>query len=256
MLIDMKKYKLILPVLALISSMLLSCEGFLDTKPTDSVVAETAMQTLYDANVAVNGIYVDMKYQDYYGTLMQLMGDQRGDNIQPRVMSTGWVQVYTLGYESESSTYFEIWNRCYQTIMRCNTLLANIENLEPANSAQVAQKNDYIGQAYAVRALVYFDLARLYGYPYMKDNGASLGAVLITGLTAPSESKQPRSTVAQTYEQVLDDLQTALPLLSRDKNTGHFNYWAARLLQARVFLYKGDWNNAYVAAKEVIDDSP
>lgn len=252
----MKKYKLILPVLALISILLLSCEGFLDTKPTNSVVAETAMQTLYDANVAVNGIYVDMKYQDYYGTLMQLMGDQRGDNIQPRVMSTGWVQVYTLGYESESSTYFEIWNKCYQTIMRCNTLLANIENLEPANSAQVAQKNDYIGQAYAVRALVYFDLARLYGYPYMKDNGASLGAVLITGLTAPSESKQPRSTVAQTYEQVLDDLQTALPLLSRDKNTGHFNYWAARLLQARVFLYKGDWNNAYTAAKEVIDDSP
>lgn len=251
----MKKYILLI----LISTSVLflgSCEDFLDTTPTNNVVAETAMKTLYDANVAVNGLYVDMKYQDYYSTIMQLMGDQRGDNIQPRVMSTGWVQIYTLGYESESSTYFSTWNRCYQTIMRCNTLLANIENLDLKSTADIAVKDDYIGQALAVRALVYFDLARLYGYPYMKDNGASLGAVLITEITSPAESKKARSTVAQTYELVLDDLAVALPLLSKQKNTGHFNYWAAKLLQARVYLYKGEWNNAYQAAKEVIDDSP
>jgi len=233
-----------------------SCEGFLDTKPTDEVVAETAMQTLYDANVAVNGLYIDMKYQDYYGGTIQLLGDERGDNIQPRVMSTGWVQIYTLGYESESSTYFSTWERCYQTIMRCNTLIANLANLEVSSSSDVTKKNDYLGQAYAVRALVYFDLARLYGYPYLKDNGASLGAVLITEVTSPSESRQPRSTVAQTYARVLEDLETALPLLSKAKNTGHFNYWAAKVLQARLHLYKGEWNNAYAAATEVINSSP
>lgn len=242
-------------LLGLIAS-LVSCKGFLDTEPTDRVVGETALKTLYDASVAVNGIYKDMKYQDYYGTYIQLMGDQRGDNIQPKAMSTGWVQLYTLGYESESSTYFDLWQRCYQTIMRCNTLLANVDKLEVKNSTESAQKNDYIGQAYAVRALVYFDLTRLYGYPYLKDNGASLGAVIIKGLTSPSESKQPRATVAKSYEQVLGDLETALPLLSKAKNKGHFNYWAARLLQARVYLYKGEWNKAYDAAKDVIDNSP
>jgi len=233
-----------------------SCEGFLDTKPTNSVVAETAMTTLYDANVATNGLYVDMKYQDYYGGLVQLMGDQRGDNIQPRQMSTGWVHIYTLGYESESSTYFELWDKCYETIMRCNTLIESIDELPATSPEDMAKKDDYLGQAYAVRALVYFDLARFYGYPYAKDNGASLGAVIITAITAPAESKQPRSTVAQTYSQVLSDIETALPLLSRNTNTGHFNYWATKLLQARVLLYKGEWNNAYLAAKEVIDDSP
>ncbi len=233
-----------------------SCQDFLDTRPTNVVVAETAMKTIYDAGVAVNGLYVDMKYSDYYGTLMQLMGDQRGDNIQPRVMSTGWVQIYTFGYESESSTYFEIWKKCYQTIMRCNTLIANIGNLNATTASDIAKKNDFLGQALAVRALVYFDIARLYGYPYMKDNGASLGAVLITEILAPSDSKLPRSTVAQTYTQVLADLTAALPLLSKSKNTGHFNYWAAKLLQARVFLYKGEWDNAHNAAKEVIDQSP
>ena len=31
-----------------------SCEGFLDRMPTDSVVSETAMATLYDAGVVVD----------------------------------------------------------------------------------------------------------------------------------------------------------------------------------------------------------
>jgi len=250
--------KIILNIIIISGVILLfsSCEDFLDTRPTNAVVAETAMTTLYDAGVATNGLYVDMKYGDYYGGIVQLMGDQRGDNIQPKEMSTGWVQIYTLGYESESSTYFSLWNKCYETIMRCNTLIANIETLDAESPAQKLQKSDYLGQALAVRALVYFDLARLYGYPYMKDNGASLGAVIITDITSPKESKKPRSTVADTYVQILDDLGKALPLLSKNKNTGHFNYWAVKLLQARVLLYKGEWQDAYLAAKDVIDSSP
>lgn len=252
----MKKFILnIIVVLGVIFSFS-SCQGFLDTEPTNVVVSGTAMLTLYDAGIVANGLYVDMKWYDYYGTYMQLMGDERADNIQPRTMSSGWTQIYTLGYDSESNTYFNMWSKCYETIMRCNTLLENIDNLDIANDTEKATKDDYKGQAYAVRALNFFDLARLYGYPYSKDNGASLGAVLITKVVSSSEAKQSRSTVAETYSQVLSDLNNALLLLSKDKNTGHFNYWAAKLLQARVYLYKGDWDNAYTAALEVINDSP
>ncbi len=252
----MKKYILNIVVVLGVLFSLYSCEGFLDTKPTNVIVAETAMTTLYDAGIVVNGLYENIKWTDYYGGQMQLYGDQRGDNIQPRVMSTGWVQIYTLGYESEATTYFSTWERIYQAIMRCNTLIGNIDNLQVSTAADIAKKNDFLGQAYALRALLYFDIARLYGYPYLKDNGASLGAVLITEITSPANSKKPRSTVAQTYTQVLEDLTTALPLLSKAKNPYRLNYWGAKLLQARVLLYKGEWQNAYLAAKEVIDQSP
>jgi tetratricopeptide (TPR) repeat protein len=252
----MKKILLNIIVVSGLMLSLSSCEDFLDTKPTNVIVAETAMLTLYDAGIVANGLYESMKWFDYYGTQMQLFGDQRGDNIQPRTMSVGWPQIYTLGYEAEATDYFSTWSRCYQIIMRCNTLLGNIDKLQVTSTADIAKKNDFKGQAYAVRALVYFDLARLYGYPYAKDNGASLGAVLITEITSPSNSKKPRSTVAETYAQALGDLETALPLLSKAKNTYRFNYWAAKLLQSRIFLYKGEWNNAYTAAKEIIDLSP
>ena len=124
------------------------------------------------------------------------------------------------------------------------------------SSADQAKKDDILGQALAIRALCHWDIARLYGYPYMKDNGASLGAVVLTEVVAPSESKLPRNTVAETYAQVEKDLTLALTKLSKSKNDGHFNYWAARMLQAKVALYKGDWQTAFTAASEVVESSP
>ena len=137
-----------------------------------------------------------------------------------------------------------------------NTFIENIDACEASSSSEIARKNDYTGQAYAVRALCYFDLARLYGQTYTYDNGASLGAVLVTETIGPKEARLPRSTVAQTYEQVLKDLAQAKELLSKDTNLGHFNYWAARLLEARVYLYMGRNSEALTAAADVISNSP
>ena len=64
-------------------------------------------------------------------------------------------------------------------------------------------------------AFCYFNIAKLYGRPYKVDNGASLGAVLITEPVSPSEARIPRSSVADTYKQIEEDIATALPLLSR-----------------------------------------
>ena len=233
-----------------------SCDGFLDRIPTDSVVSESAMATLADAKVVVNGLYTDLKYYTMYGSYIPYMGDMRGDNLYPTNASGTGRTIYTLEYEPVQSTYFGMWQNYYTTIMRANTLIANIETIPVMSSSDQAKKDDILGQALAIRALCHWDVARLYGYPYMKDNGASLGAVVLTEVVAPSESKLPRNTVAETYAQVEKDLVLALTKLSKSKNDGHFNYWAARMLQAKVALYKGDWQTAFEAASEVVEDSP
>ena len=233
-----------------------SCDGFLDRIPTDSVVSESAMATLADAEVVANGLYTDLKYYTMYGSYIPYMGDMRGDNLYPTNASGTGRTIYTLEYEPVQSTYFGMWQTYYTTIMRANTLIANIETIPVMSSADQEKKDDILGQALAIRALCHWDIARLYGYPYMKDNGASLGAVVLTEVVAPSESKLPRNTVAETYAQVEKDLTLALTKLSKSKNDGHFNYWAARMLQAKVALYKGDWQTAFTAASEVVESSP
>jgi len=250
----MKKILSIILV-AVLSISLSSCDGFLDKTPTDAVVAENALATLEDAGVAVNGMYTLLKYYTMYGSYMIQMGDMRADLLAPKEVSgTGYI-VYSYDYESSQNSYFSLWTNYYTTITRANAIIKNIDALEVSAEKQ-SIKDDYLGQAYAVRALCYFDLCRLYGRPYRFDNGASLGAVIITEPVSPSEARMARSTVAQTYTQVESDITTALGLLSKEKNSGHFNYWAAKFLQAKVALYKGDNNTAYTAAKEVINDSP
>ena len=247
----MKKILSILLV-AVLAISLSNCKGFLDKEPTDAVVAENALATLEDAGVAVNGMYTLLKYYTVFGNYMIQMGDMRGDLL---VASEGTYITYSYDYDPSQNSYFTLWRNFYITITRANAIIKNIDALEvPAEKMSI--KNNYLGEAYAVRAFCYFNLARLYGRPYKFDSGASLGAVLITEPVSPSEARLPRSTVAETYAQIEDDITTALGLLSKDKNTGHFNYWAAKFLQAKVALYKGNNDLAYSAAKEVINNGP
>ena len=252
-----------------------SCSDFLDTTPSDRASTETAMLTLRDANLAVNGMYADMKMTDYYGAPMTLMGDHRGDDFQPRSISiSGWNDIYSLKYSPNSSSYFGIWDKCYNTIMKANAILEAWEKLPAQSMSEIAQKNDVKGQALAVRAFCHFDIVRLYGYPYLKDNGQSLGAVIVDKPLTPDEAvEMSRSSVAETYAFILNDLQIALPLLFKPTThaaaveapnsaneipgrIGKLNYWGAKMLQARAYLYMGQYENAYNAAKEVITDSP
>ncbi len=248
----------ILNIFALLSMLIgvSSCSDFLDTLPTDSVVDQNAMKTIYDAEVVTNGLYTELKYYTMYGSHLALMGDMRADNLYPREIGGYGATIYTLEYDSETDNYFSLWDGYYTTIMRANSLIKNISTLEVSSDSDKAKRDDFLGQAYAVRALCYFDIARLYGMPYLYDNGASLGAVIVTTPLLPEDAQLPRSTVAETYAQINSDLNSALPLLSREKNKGHFNYWAAKLLQSRVSLYSGKYQDAYDDAVEVIEDSP
>ena len=240
-----------------------SCEGFLDKVPTDSVVAESAMVTMDDARVAANGLYIDLKTTSMYASNMVYFGDMRGDNIYPLKLSgTGHV-IYTFNFAPGQNNYFGMWQTYYNLIMKASTYINNVNTIEATNPSEEAAKDDFLGQAYAIRSLCYFDLARLYGYPYLKDNGASLGAIILdhdndkAGIVSPEEAKTlTRSTVAETYAQAFKDVEKALTLLSKEKNTGHFNYWAAKMLQGKMALYKGDYQLAYSANAEVVESSP
>jgi len=240
-----------------------SCEGFLDKVPTDSVVAESAMVTMADAKVAANGLYTDLKYYNMYGTYMICLGDMRGDNLYPRELNGSFNSFYIHNFSASQTNYFGLWQNYYNIIMKASTFIANVNSIPVENSSDEAVRDDLMGQAYAVRALCYFDLARLYGYPYLKDNGASLGAVILDhsnekqGIVSPEEAKEmTRGTVAETYAQAMSDIQVALGVLSKSKNTGHFNYWAAKMLQGKMALYKGDYQLAFSANQEVVEQYP
>ncbi|MDR2293201.1 MAG: RagB/SusD family nutrient uptake outer membrane protein [Prevotellaceae bacterium] len=250
----MKKYNtIILTTLLALAIMFTSCSDFLDTNPTDRLPADQ-VETLSDAEKIVNGFYINMKWNNYYGTPLMLLGETRGDDLRPRRETGGYAQIYNYEFTPSNYSYGEIWSTAYNIIMNTNVFLNIWENIPATSVDEIAQKNDFKGQALTVRAFCHFDIAKVYGYPYQKDNGQSLGAVKGNRIFNLGEQVE-RSSVNETYEFAIEDLTQALTLLSTDRKHGNFDYWGAKGLLARIYLYKGDYDNAFKHADEILTNA-
>ncbi|MCS2919874.1 RagB/SusD family nutrient uptake outer membrane protein [Parabacteroides merdae] len=117
---------------------------------------------------------------------------------------------------------------------RANVLLNAIETGDlPAGD----ELNNAKGEALALRALCHFNLLITYGKPYFVENGATPGCSI--GKNVLSADDLPsRSTVAEGYDMVINDLEEALKCIGTEVKDGRFNSWAVKGLLARVNLYK------------------
>lgn len=248
--LNMNEMKKILYVLILLPFFLYSCsEDWVDLKPTTEVVSLEAIKNLVDADYAINGIYSTFQSYEYYGARMQYYADVTGDDMQATGTNKRSSQFYMM-ISNTDNVYTSLWAMPFRVMRYANNILSQIDALE-VTPAEEAKKNDIKGQALALRALALFDLTRVFGNTYLKDNGASLGGCIITEPVGPDYMPE-RSTVSQCYAQVISDLTTAIPLLGEAKNDGKINRWAAKTLLSRVYLYKGDNANALTQAEEAI----
>ncbi|MHC1779437.1 MAG: RagB/SusD family nutrient uptake outer membrane protein [Bacteroidales bacterium] len=243
----MKKINILLTILGI--ALLSSCEGFLDVKPSNSAAAETSITTAADANVVINGLMRKMSSSDYYGRNFMIYGDAKGGDFAIRSQGRGLDALYVFNHSISSNNYGGFWSQIYHCILQANNLILNIDKIEAAGKGST-QLSDYKGQALTARALMYFDLVRLYGKPYNMDK-TSLGVPLV--LEPLDASAQPvRATVEAVYTQIMKDLTDAAPLMSKSVLKGYLNYYANRALQAKVNLYMNKYTEALAAAEEVI----
>lgn len=236
-----------------ISSMLFattSCgNDWLDLEPSTAVDTETSIKQLSDIEFTLNGIYSTMQNSNAYSGRLMYYGDVTGDDMQAvsSTKRTGNYYRFTFNKDNGPSTH---WSYLYSIIQNCNLILMNVDKLAIEESDK-SYRDDLKGQTLAIRGLALFDLTRFFGYPYLKDNGASLGVPIVKDLSS-IESKPKRNTVAQCYTEIISDFTTAIPLLSTKFAKGKINRWAATGLLSRVYLYKGENANALTAAKDAI----
>lgn len=246
----MRKYNIFFATLLLVG--FASCKkDFLDVKPTNSGEAETAIQTAADAKVMINGLMSKMTSSDYYGRNFILYGDTKGGDLTIFSQGRGLDALYTFNHSKSSNNYSGFWNQIYHCILQANNIVTSIDRLEAAGTTE--DFDNYKGQALTARALMYFDLVRLYGKPYSQDK-SSFG---VPNITEPLDaSAQPlRATVEQNYTQILSDLKEAEPLLSKSKSNGYLNYYGNKAIQARVYLNMENYADALSAAQEIINSN-
>lgn len=244
----MKKIIIILSVLGVM--LITSCEDFLDVKPSNRANSATSITNAADAKVAINGLMRKMASVDYYGRNFVIYGDAKGGDLAIRSQGRGLDYYYSFNHSATSGSGSGFWTQIFNNIMQANNLIVNIQRMEDEGNGTAAL-SDYKGQALTSRALMYFDLVRLYGKPYNMDK-TSYGVPLV--LEPLDAAAQPtRASVEEVYTQILKDLADAAPLLTKNKLNGYLNYWANKAIEARVYLFMENYTDALASAEEVIN---
>lgn len=232
--------------------------SWLNLDPSTSTSSDKAITDYYSASVALYGLYDGIQGSSsratYYAARMFYTGDVRGDDMQARAQGMRSSPSYEMKYTLDDAPV--IWNVPYNVIRRSNNILKAIEDGKVAD-ATTEQLNNLKSEALAIRALVHFDLCKLYGAPFSVDNGASLGIPLVLEPIAVNALPK-RSTVADVYTQVISDLKESIDLggLKETKNYGYVNVWYVKALLAKVYLYKEDNTQALALAEDVLKNSP
>ena len=129
---------------------------------------------------------------------------------------------------SQQNLHNTLWESYYAAIYRVNQLLVK-ENEIAWNSE--ASHGQLIGEARAMRGILYFDLVRLF------EN--------VPLLTEPSTENVPQANPDDVYALIFDDLKyaaanipaDAYPKASSSTNDGRITCYAAKAMMARAYLF-------------------
>lgn len=245
------KKQLIYTVTALLVG-LSACTDKLDLQPRQSIDAALALSNEQDLQSAIVGAYGQIGSGSSYGTNFNLLAElQAGEGyITWRGTFAGYREVANKTMTNTNTEASRTWLNSYQAINTVNSVLANLDKATNANVKKTLE-----GEARFIRGILFFELVRYYALPWGAASGNSqpgLPLVLTPSATLEQATAQtPRSTVAQTYAQIIDDLTKASTLLG-DDNTTRADRFSALAFLARVYLQQGDYARALAAANQVI----
>lgn len=143
-----------------------------------------------------------------------------------------------------------IWNSGYKQILQANIVLDGIEGLAGKVGPETVAYNSLKGQALFYRAVCYWMLADHFCRPYDGTEPNGLGLPL--NLDSQLAKVLGRSTLKQTYDQIISDLTQAESLLPESvPSPTRPSATAGRAMLARVYLAMDDYGKALFWASKV-----
>ncbi|MDN3674454.1 RagB/SusD family nutrient uptake outer membrane protein [Flavobacterium branchiarum] len=251
--------KIIYSSLVLLGLILSSCtDGDLEPKLSINKPS-TEIKTVGDLKIMLGGAYDIMTTFGYYGRNVMVFGDVRSDNAYANGNSGRFRTSAAMNMTNADSDANDAFLRMYAVIANCNIILDATIVVDPNIVGNEAEINYVKGQALALRALVHYDLVRIYGQQHVAGGDlSSLGVSYVKHFLDSNAMKPKRSTVEEVKSFVYADLDKALSMMDKAYDKGNkkaIRTITIHAIKARVALYFGDWDIAKTASQEVIDNS-
>lgn len=246
----------------LVAFTVVSCDDFLDVRPKAEKLESDLFKNAQGFEDAIYGVYGSLQSSYLYGkNLTWGIPEVLAQNLH----STNTTIADLAKYKYEENDYVRslfstTWSAAYQTIGYANNIL---EQLNDWSAESLPLYNYYKGEMLAMRAMLHFDLLRLFASTDMSAEG-------IPYVTAYSYEVKPFYKVSEVYQFILADLLEAERLLEVEEDLlvyphnnsnyykfanyreTHLNLCAVRALLARVYWMKNDLTNAGKYAESVI----
>lgn len=265
--------KIIYTMIIACTTLFASCDSWLEVKPYDQIAEGELQKSEEGYQKMLNGIYIDLNSDALYGqTLSVEMIEVMGGAYTIGTDNSVWGNYKDLSSYQYNTEYWrnrldQTWNKAYALILNCNKILETIDG----NKNLFTDGSYYIikGEALALRAMLHFDMLRLFGPVYSKDSDKKA----IPYYTKQTNSPEPILTAQEVMEKITTDYEDALNYLANDpvKTEGtmmsstedgssnflryralRLNYYAVEALMARAYLYMGNKTEAFMYATDGI----
>ncbi|WP_288428297.1 RagB/SusD family nutrient uptake outer membrane protein [uncultured Spirosoma sp.] len=229
-----------------LSLTLLASACSIDKTPYNGLPEDAILQNAQGLRAATDGNYAFIKDADYTRNLF-IMNEYPGDNITLSGTTTDPLFLtYTYRHTTDQGNTLAIYRKGYQAIIGCNKVISAIQE---GSSKELDQ---LLGENLFIRAMVHFDLVRLFGRPYTQSPETNLGIPIKTDTKADDNAS--RATVKEVYAFVVSELQRSAKLMTTVRTNSYASPAAANALLSRVYLYMNDNANAITYANLVIAD--
>ena len=255
----MKKFVKIMSLAVVVMAAVTSCD--LNKYPYDSVEQSQSFKTIKDATTLDNGLYGNLRAR--LNGIYTYTTDVQADELNATMdfgNRNGFPHTWT-GFLADDYNIRDIWSGYYNALINVNNFLNNVDNISlttPADTNLVkntASVNKYKGEAYLMRAFYYHQLVLKWAKAYDPTTAATDPGVPVL-LTFDLTAKPKRSTVADTYAQILADIakaKTLLAVVPGTQNSIKLTKDCALALEARVALCMQNWTLAASSANTLIN---
>lgn len=261
----MKNKVILSTIIVFIIYVFVSCE--LDLAPYDSLTVENLIQSEEGIESLANGCLMMLKenlsysqgqepdVRDRYVRHLYQLTEFPSDNVMIVKSTTDnlWYSFNLQHIPGQLNTTY-LWFMGYKIILNANNIIEAVEITDDTSD----KVKHLLGEAYYYRAMVHFDMARIFSFP--PSHGTDKPGVIIRMGTSEDDNKA-RATVGATYDQIIADLKRAAALMTtRESSQSEFikyaSEWSAKALLSRAYMFTEQWDSAEYYASEVINNGP
>lgn len=231
--------------------LLSACDNYLDITPVGQVIPNKTSEY----RGLINSAY---QLVPQHKAMLNMRGSQFSPEDDPWGMGLDGFDVYKDIYmwndvaTDNAKTQEYPYMSFYQVIFHTNEIINNASKAEDDGSESLEQ---VIGEAYALRAYMYFELANMYAPVYNKTTATTVKAIPLT-TEIDVEQTFPKATLQAVYDLVLNDIDQAQSLMELEQQEGdnkyRFSLESVYALKSRVLLYMQEWQLAANAAQEAL----